>query len=176
VALIFITGMPGAGKTLLAKQLADRLGVPFIDTDAEVEQLAGRKIDRIFTDDGEAKFRMLERAVMSLTLLLPTGVVALGGGTLEDHRTFKSVKSTGTLVYLRTDPDTLVERLYPVRESRPLLASCETEAQLREKVDALLALRRRRYEGAHIILDSTATMTAQTLVDHLCQSLNTTKA
>ena len=82
-----LVGPPGAGKTTVGRALASRLGVPLHDTDAAIEQAAGRSISDIFVDDGEPAFRDLERAEVARALTEEPGIVALGGGAVMDPRT-----------------------------------------------------------------------------------------
>ncbi|SFE08431.1 shikimate kinase [Actinopolyspora alba] len=83
---LVIVGPPGAGKTEVGKSLAERLGVPFRDTDEDVERLAGRTIPEIFTDDGEPAFRELETRALTAALAEHSGVLALGGGAVTTER------------------------------------------------------------------------------------------
>jgi shikimate kinase len=85
--VVVLVGPPGAGKTTVGQQVAHRLGVPFRDTDADVEASTGRSIGDLFVDDGEAAFRALERAAVAAALTEHTGVLALGGGAVLDPGT-----------------------------------------------------------------------------------------
>jgi shikimate kinase len=82
--LIVLTGPPGAGKSVVGKLLAERLGVAFVDTDAEIEAAAGKAVGDIFVDDGEDRFRDLERAAAQRALTAAGAVVALGSGAVTD--------------------------------------------------------------------------------------------
>jgi shikimate kinase len=84
VTLCVLVGPPGAGKTTVGRLVAASLGVPFRDTDADVEATAGRTIADIFVDTGEAEFRRLERAAVADALRTHDGVLALGGGAVGD--------------------------------------------------------------------------------------------
>jgi shikimate kinase len=86
-ARLVLIGPPGAGKTTVGRLVAERLGVPFVDTDAVVEITAGRRIPDIFLEDGEPSFRDLERAAVVDVLATADGVVSLGGGAVLDPRT-----------------------------------------------------------------------------------------
>ena len=82
--LIVLTGPPAAGKSAVGALLAQRLGAPFVDTDAEIEKVAGKSVGDIFVDDGEATFRDLERAAAQRALAAGGAVVALGSGAVTD--------------------------------------------------------------------------------------------
>jgi shikimate kinase len=77
---IVLIGPPGAGKSSVANALSKELSMPFIDSDSEIEKIAGKKISEIFIDDGEPAFRRLEIETVSRLLSEFTGIVALGGG------------------------------------------------------------------------------------------------
>lgn len=82
-----LVGPPGSGKTTVGRALAQRLGIALHDTDAAIEQRAGKSISDIFVDDGEPAFRDLERAEVARALAEEPGVVALGGGAVMDPQT-----------------------------------------------------------------------------------------
>jgi shikimate kinase len=81
---VILIGPPGSGKSSVGKLLADRLGVPFADTDAEVEAAAGKSVGDVFVEDGEPAFREYERAAAARSLGARAGVVALGSGAVLD--------------------------------------------------------------------------------------------
>jgi shikimate kinase len=85
--VVVLIGPPGAGKSTVGRLVAERLGVAFRDTDADVETAAGRSISDIFVDDGEAAFRVLERAAVAEALASHDGVLAVGGGAVLDETT-----------------------------------------------------------------------------------------
>ena len=114
-----IIGPPGSGKTTIGQGLADRLSVAFRDTDADVEAVAGKPIGEIFIDDGEERFRELERAAVRTALREHDGVLALGGGAVLDGET-QALLADQTVVYLQVGLSDAVKRV-GLASARPLL-------------------------------------------------------
>ena len=90
--LLVLVGPPGAGKTTVGTLAAERLGVAFRDTDADVEAHAGKSVADIFVEDGEPAFRELERAAVERALREHPGVLSLGGGAVLDEGTRTRLK------------------------------------------------------------------------------------
>src|SRR6266516_1506510 len=122
-ALVFLVGLSGSGKSIVGGLLAARLGVPFVDTDASIEQGAGRSVVEIFASEGEAGFRARERVAVEAACAMPSGVVATGGGVPIDERNRLAMQRAGTVVWLDAPTDVLVGRLraQPNGDVRPLL-------------------------------------------------------
>ncbi len=117
---VVLVGPPGSGKTTTGEALAALLGVGFRDTDAAVEQAAGRSISDIFVIDGEPAFRSLERAEVARALAEEDGVLALGGGAPVDPDTEPRLVGH-TVVFLDVGIADAAKRVGFDR-SRPLLA------------------------------------------------------
>ena len=147
---IWLVGMMGAGKSTVGPVLARALGRPFCDTDDAICQRAGRSIREIFEQDGEAAFRSLEREAIEAAGS-DGAVVALGGGALAQPGMAERLAERGTRIYLRAQPDTLIERIRNP-ESRPLLAGLG-RAERRARLEALLAERESSYASAELIVD-----------------------
>jgi shikimate kinase len=131
-----IVGPPGSGKTTVGRLLAERLGVPFVDTDEVAAETAGKSVADIFLDDGEERFRSLERAAVVSTLAADGGdrVVALGGGAILDPATRADLKGQ-RVVALNVDLSHAVKRVGLARD-RPLLVEApraRMSATLRER-------------------------------------------
>ncbi|HEY3089735.1 MAG TPA: shikimate kinase [Jatrophihabitantaceae bacterium] len=118
-----LVGLPGTGKTTAGRLLAQRLGVPFADSDELVEARAGRSVREIFDRDGEGAFRTAEAEAIAVALREFDGVLALGGGAILAAATRTAlVESDVAVVLLRADLSVLLQRMGPARE-RPLLAA-----------------------------------------------------
>src|SRR5690606_13528661 len=89
---LVLVGPPGAGKSTVGRLVADKLGLALRDTDADVEQTAGKAITDIFVEDGEAAFRALERVAVAEALAEHAGVLALGGGAVMDAGTREALR------------------------------------------------------------------------------------
>ncbi len=164
---IWLTGMMGAGKSSLGPRLAARLGRRFVDTDQEIERSAGCSIAELFAREGETAFRARERALIESLAGGPL-VVALGGGAVAQPGARERLAATGTLVYLRARPETLLERVADA-ETRPLLRGLSRSDRL-ARLAALLAQREPHYASASIVLD-TDDLAVDDLVERLVARL-----
>jgi shikimate kinase len=115
---VVLVGAPGSGKSTTGALLAARLGVPFTDVDAVIEERTGRSIAAIFADDGEPAFRALEEQVTAELLERP-GVLALGGGAVLSDATRAALRGH-QVVWLQVSAATAVSRV-GLNEARPLL-------------------------------------------------------
>ena len=143
--------MMGAGKSTVGPMLARDLSRRFVDLDEEIEREAGRSIREIFAREGEASFRALERRALE-RWAGRDAVVALGGGAIAQEGSPEFLAATGTVVYLRADPEVLLARLGDGDE-RPLLRDLEPTAR-RARIEALLEERRGAYESARIVIEA----------------------
>jgi shikimate kinase len=135
-----VVGPPGAGKTTIGQLLAERLGVPFRDTDDDVERVAGKAIAEIFTGDGEATFRAMEEEAVAVALAEHNGVLSLGGGSVISEKTRKRLIGY-PVVFLSVG---LAEgsRRTGLSTARPLLAGVNPRATFKALLDARMPLYR----------------------------------
>lgn len=164
---IVLVGLMGAGKSSIGRRLAQRLGLPFIDADKEIEAAAGCTIEEIFTRLGEAAFRDGERRVILRLLERPPHVLATGGGAFIDQQIRARIKETAVSVWLHADLELLVRRVSR-RSNRPLLK----QGQPRDVLAALIAKRYPVYAEADIRVESAdgpPEQTVQRVIDGLLQ-------
>jgi shikimate kinase len=118
--IIYLVGMPGAGKSVVGRELAARLGVPFIDLDAEIERSTGRGVSEIFEEQGESAFRALEADALVKAGMQDPSVVACGGGVVLEPANRITLRATGVAVYLDVPLEQLHARVRPASD-RPLI-------------------------------------------------------
>jgi shikimate kinase len=146
---VVLIGLMGAGKSKIGRRLAVRLGLPFFDSDPEIEAAAGETIEEIFANRGERVFREGERRVIARLLTQPVHVLATGGGAFMDPLTRALIARRGISLWLRADLDVLVSRVSR-RSDRPLLK----EGDPRSILAGLIEKRHPVYSRADIIVDS----------------------
>ena len=131
---IVLVGLMGAGKTSIGRKLADRMRVPFVDADQELEKAAGCTITEFFDKFGEKEFRRGEKRVIARLLKSCPCVLATGGGAFMDLETRAMIKNTAVSVWLNADLDTLDARLAR-RSGRPLLQTKNPRATLQSLME-----------------------------------------
>jgi shikimate kinase len=118
---IVLVGMMGAGKSSIGRRLAQRLGLSFVDADAEIEAAAGMTIAEIFARDGESYFRSGEARVIARLLDQGPQVLATGGGAFMNGETRASISQKGISVWLKADFEVLMRRVKRRSADRPML-------------------------------------------------------
>jgi shikimate kinase len=131
---IVLIGMMGAGKSSVGRRLAGRLGLPFVDADAEIEAAAGMSIPDIFQIHGEPAFRSGEARVIARLLDGGPQVLATGGGAFMNPRTRTAIAARGVSVWLRAEFDVLMRRIKR-RHDRPMLKTDDPPATLKRLMD-----------------------------------------
>jgi shikimate dehydrogenase len=148
---IVFCGFRGTGKTDVGRLVAGRLGLPFLDTDTLIEEKSGRSIPDIFHEDGEERFRAVEREVIR-QLPAADAVISTGGGAVTDPANMEQLRRDSTVFVLHADIDAIEKRLQ--RTPRPPL----TGLPLREEIAELLERRRVNYQAAaDFCIDTTET-------------------
>ena len=118
--ILYLVGMPGAGKSVVGEELSGRLGVPFIDLDAQIERSHGKRVPEIFTEQGEAAFRAMEAAALVEAGTHDPAVVACGGGVVLEPANRITLRNTGIAIFLDVPIEQLRERVRPAKD-RPLI-------------------------------------------------------
>jgi shikimate kinase len=131
---VVLIGLMGAGKTAVGRRLANRLDLPFIDADSEIEVAAGASISEIFAEHGEAYFRQGERKVIARLLENGPQVLATGGGAYMNPDTRANIKAHGLSVWLKADIKVLMKRVGR-RDNRPLLAAGDPEKMMKRLME-----------------------------------------
>jgi shikimate kinase len=147
---IVLVGMMGVGKSSIGRRLAARLGVPFVDADAEIEKAAGMSIADIFARHGEADFRSGEARVIARLLDGGPQVLATGGGAVMNADTRAAIKAKGVSIWLSAEFEVLMRRINKRKNERPLLQTADPAATLRE----LLVAREPVYAQADLTVQS----------------------
>jgi shikimate kinase len=150
---IALIGLPGAGKSVVAPLLAERLGFAWVDLDDAIGRAAGRSAAALIRERGESAFRRVESRTLEATLSGAREggerglVIACGGGVVEREENRERLRRGVFVVWLIVDPVEAVERLGPEGGDRPLLEE-GPPAALAERLQALLARRRGAYAAA----------------------------
>ncbi len=165
---VVLVGMMGAGKTAVGRALATRLGVPFLDSDAEIESAANMTIPEIFARDGEAFFRSKETQIIGRLLDEEKGILSTGGGAFMSQGNRKMISELGASVWLRADLNVLWNRVKH-KDTRPLLRTADPYATLRELYEARVPI----YEQADLVADSDGETAIEDMVDRVIAALST---
>jgi shikimate kinase len=157
---VVLVGAMGAGKTTVGRLVAEALGEEFLDTDEMVEHTTGRAVSEIFVDDGEARFRELERDAVAEALRTHGGVLALGGGAVLDAAT-RDLLEGHRVVFLRVGLADAAKRV-GLGVSRPLLLG-----NVRGRIKQLLDERTPVYESVARHVVDTDGLSAEEVADRV---------
>src|SRR5437763_6506213 len=147
---IVLIGVMGVGKSSIGRRLGARLGIPFVDADAEIESAAGMSIADIFARHGEASFRSGEARVIARLLNGGPQVLATGGGAVMIPETRGLIQQSGVSIWLSAEFELLLRRISKRKAERPMLQIADPAATLRE----LLAAREPIYAQADLTVQS----------------------
>jgi shikimate kinase len=146
---IVLVGLMGVGKSTVGRRLAKRLGLPFVDSDSEIEDAVGLPWGELFERYGEEDYRDGERRLVARLIDGQVRVIATGGGVFVDPRTRKLLNDRAITVWLDAPVDVLAERTAR-RNTRPLLKNGDPKGTL----ERLAAIEREAYAEAHIHVKS----------------------
>jgi shikimate kinase len=163
---VFLVGPMGSGKSAVGRQLADRLGLRFVDSDEEIEARTGVDISYIFEREGEAGFRVREAEVIDDLTRQQGILVATGGGAVLDAGSRARMRERGRVVYLRTSVD---QQLARTRRSddRPLLDNPDPRGTLARLFEQRAPL---YLEVADLVVDTDGRK-VKSVVDQVCREL-----
>ena len=170
---IFLCGYMGAGKSLVARQLAAKLNISHIDLDDQIALMEGRNIPDIFDKKGELYFRKLETEVLKDTLSDPASlIVALGGGTLSYGNNLELIKDTTQIhmVYLKASVEFLTERLFNEKETRPVISHLLVKEDMEDFIRKHLFERSYDYLQADSIINVEG-KSPETIADSIIEKL-----
>ncbi len=144
---IVLIGMMGSGKTTIGKLLGEKLTLRSIDIDVIIEQNEKRTVSEIFQNEGEKYFRNIERETIKKIFTNKDLIISLGGGAFEDQLTQELLLKNSTVIYLKTSPNVILERIKN-NTNRPLLKNQMTV----EKIQSIILQRKKNYELANITI------------------------
>ena len=148
---IFLIGFMGSGKSTVGKLLAERLNLPFIDSDKEIERNTGKTINEIFSEEGEEAFRKMEMTFLTQLKSTKPSVIAVGGGLPANEGALELMHKIGLVIYLNTSLLTLIKRLKEEKHLRPLLKNLG-DSEFHPFVEGLLSERVHFYKQAKHIM------------------------
>jgi shikimate kinase len=166
---IFLIGFMGSGKSTVGELLAEKLSLPFIDSDKEIEKTQGRSIADIFSKDGEAAFRRMEIDFLNQLKSAKPAVIAVGGGLPTLDGALELMHELGLVIYLNTSLLTLIKRLKDEKQFRPLLKEL-SDSEFHPFVEGLLSQRVHFYKQAKLIMPNERNSPVE-LVDKLVKEL-----
>ena len=166
---LVLIGLMGAGKSAIGRMTAQTLGIPFVDSDHEIERVSRMSITDLFAAYGEAEFRALETRVIKRLLRSGPRVVSTGGGAYINENTRKHIRRGGLTVWLKADLDVLWERVNK-RDTRPLL---KTENP-RQTLENLMNARYPIYSEADLTVLS-RDVKKETMVEEVLTAITATR-
>lgn len=165
---VAMVGMMGAGKTAVGRAVAGKLGVPFIDSDAEIEAAANLSVPEIFQRDGEPFFRLREAEVVKRLLNSDPCILSTGGGVFLAEENRLNITNTGVSVWLNADLDLLWKRVRH-KDTRPLLRTADPRQTLQQLYHKRVPL----YELADLTVRCAARRSIEAMADRVIDALLT---
>jgi XRE family aerobic/anaerobic benzoate catabolism transcriptional regulator len=159
---IALIGIRGVGKSTLGPLLAERLGMPFIELNHEIEKEGGLAVSEIFTLYGQHGYRVLERRCLERIISdHPRVVLATGGGIVAEAASYELLLTSFYTIWLEAKPQAMFERVLGQHDAR--IASPELHDEALENIERTLQARRHLYELAPASLDTTGKTVSETL-------------
>lgn len=165
---VVMVGMMGAGKTAVGRALAAKIGVPFLDSDAEIVKAANMSIAEIFERDGEAFFRTKETQVIDRLLDEERGILSTGGGAFLAEGNRSLISKKGVAVWLDADLELLWQRVKH-KDTRPLLRTANPRQTLSDIFDARVPI----YAKAELSVQADPNYSIEDMADRVLEALLT---
>lgn len=166
---IYIMGFMGCGKTKIGSLLADRLGLPYMDTDSQIVEESGMSIVDIFEKEGEPSFRLKEKQLIERMARQTGTVVSLGGGAVVDPENWRLIAGSGITIALSYPPEIIASRLAKT-EDRPLLNRYAGPERI-QRISSMMEARNPYYRKADMVLhlnhEAEPERVVQTLIGYL---------
>jgi len=163
-----MVGMTGAGKTAIGTAVARILGVPFLDSDAEIERAANATIPELFEEYGEGFFREKESMVLSRLLVGTPCILSTGGGAYLSQANRAAISEHGVAMWIKADPALLWSRVRH-KDTRPLLRTADPKATL----DALIAAREPLYALADLQVEAAEGLSVEAMAERTIKVIAT---
>ena len=149
---IVLIGFMGAGKTSLGRRLSEKINLPHIDTDYEIEKIKKMKINNIFEFYGESYFRELEQStIIDIISKSEAAIISLGGGSFLNLKIREVIKKKCLSIWINVDIDTAYERINNSKNIRPIFSKMKSKSDL----EVLLNKRNLIYKEANIKIEAT---------------------
>ena len=158
---IVLVGFMGTGKTCVGQRLAGLLNMTFLDMDRVIEERTGKTVSRIFAEDGEPRFRALERELVQELAARSGLVIATGGGIVLNSENLRDFGRTGLVVCLTATPEAIFKRV-AAETHRPLLAGGDKQQMIVARLEARRAL----YEAIPVQVD-TSDLTVEQVAERI---------
>lgn len=168
---VVFVGLMGAGKTAIGRRVAQLTGLPFVDSDHEIESVSRMSVPELFEAYGEPEFRALESRVVQRLLEGGPQVISTGGGAFMNAQTRAAIAASAVSVWLKADLDLLMARVVR-KQDRPLLKAADPRGVMQQLMD----IRYPVYAGADITVvsrDTTKDDMAKTVMEMLADHLMT---
>ena len=155
---IFLVGMPGSGKSALGRRVAQKLQIPYLDTDVYLTETTGMNTAQLYTTFGEQAFRDGETRLLQQLVNATPGIISTGGGVATKEEDMKILRDNAIVISLAALPHTILKRTG--NDKRPLLAKKTKEERLKTIVE-LMAKRAKFYKNADLIVKTDNTTPLQ---------------
>lgn len=163
---LILIGFMGTGKSTIARQLSQKLSLPFFEMDQLIVEQEGKEISEIFKENGEDYFRDLETSLLKNILQKNGGIISCGGGIVLRDENIKEMKEHGSVVLLTATPETILQRVQ-YSNSRPVLSGKKNIHDIAK----LMEERQEKYFQAADITISTDTKSLARICDEILDVL-----